>query len=171
MCLEFFILKFTEPLQSCCCPVQKNLPRWAELAWQVSRYLWRGSVDFKKNLDHLSSSFSKLKNGDFKTRDFSPLIERVLAGVICLHGGQFSTLPFSPASYAPAFMFAGEYFCPILFDECVIHLFDKFFLTWEKVVFFCFWNFCRYILGKNRVHCLEILFFLLCSNHLVSLCS
>ena len=24
--LEFFILKFTEPLQSCCCPVQKNLP-------------------------------------------------------------------------------------------------------------------------------------------------
>ena len=35
----------------------------------------------KKNLDHLSSSFFKLKNGDFKTRDFSPLIERVLAGV------------------------------------------------------------------------------------------
>ena len=38
-------------------------------------------MDFKKNLDHLSSSFFKLKNGDFKTRDFSPLIERVLAGV------------------------------------------------------------------------------------------
>ena len=37
--LDFFILKFTEPLQSCCCPVQKNLPRKAELAWQVSRYL------------------------------------------------------------------------------------------------------------------------------------
>jgi hypothetical protein len=37
--LEFFVLKFTEPLQSCCCPVQKNLPRKAELAWQVSRYL------------------------------------------------------------------------------------------------------------------------------------
>ena len=33
------ILNFTEPLQSCCCPVQKNLPRKAELAWQVSRYL------------------------------------------------------------------------------------------------------------------------------------
>ena len=80
--LEFFILKFTEPLQSYCCPVQKNLPRWAELVWQVSRYLWRGSGDFKKNLDHLSSSFFKLKNGDFKTRDFSPLIERVLAGVV-----------------------------------------------------------------------------------------
>ena len=37
--LEFFILKFYQPLQSCCCPVQKYLPRRAELAWQVSRYL------------------------------------------------------------------------------------------------------------------------------------
>ena len=37
--LEFFILKSYVPLQSCCCPVQKNLPRKAELAWQVSRYL------------------------------------------------------------------------------------------------------------------------------------
>ena len=34
-----FILKLTEPLQSCCCPVQKYLPRMAELAWQLSRYL------------------------------------------------------------------------------------------------------------------------------------
>ena len=49
--------------------------------FQVSRYLWRGSVDFKKNLDHLSSSFFKLKNGDFKDQDFSLLIERVLTGV------------------------------------------------------------------------------------------
>jgi hypothetical protein len=45
--LEFFILKFTKPLQSCCCPVQKNLPRKAELACQVRRYLWRGLVNFK----------------------------------------------------------------------------------------------------------------------------
>ena len=44
--LELFF-KFTEPLQSCCCPVQKNLPRKAELAWQVSRYLWRGLLNFK----------------------------------------------------------------------------------------------------------------------------
>ena len=36
-----------DPLQSCCCPVQKNLPRKAELAWQVSRYLWRDSENFK----------------------------------------------------------------------------------------------------------------------------
>ena len=55
---QIFILKFTEPLQSYCCSVHKNLPRKAELARQVSRYLWRGSVDFKmKNLDHFSSSF------------------------------------------------------------------------------------------------------------------
>ena len=36
-----------EPLQSCCCPVQKNLSRKAELAWKVSRYLWRGWWNFK----------------------------------------------------------------------------------------------------------------------------
>ena len=42
-----FILKLTEPLQSCCCPVQKFPPRMAELAWQLSSYLWRGSVNFK----------------------------------------------------------------------------------------------------------------------------
>ena len=35
--LGFFILKFTEPLQSYCCQVQKDLPRKAELALQVSR--------------------------------------------------------------------------------------------------------------------------------------
>ena len=37
--LEKIILKFHVPLQSCCCPVKKYLPRKAELAWQVSRYL------------------------------------------------------------------------------------------------------------------------------------
>ena len=76
-----FILKLTEPLQSCCCPVQKYLPRMAELAWQLSRYLWRGSVNFKINSRPLSTIICKLKNDNFKTRDFSPLIERVLAGV------------------------------------------------------------------------------------------
>ena len=45
--LEKIILKFHVPLQSCCCPVQKNLPRKAELAWLVSRYLWRGTWNFK----------------------------------------------------------------------------------------------------------------------------
>ena len=43
--LEFFILKFTEPLQSCCCPVQKNLPRKAELAWQAIQQI---SLNFRE---------------------------------------------------------------------------------------------------------------------------
>ena len=41
--LENFFLKSNKPLQSCCCPVQKNLPRKAELVWQVSQgllYRW-----------------------------------------------------------------------------------------------------------------------------------
>ena len=76
-----FILKLTEPLQSCCCPVQKNLPSRAELAWQVSRYLWRGSVNFKINSRPLFTIIFKLKNVNFRTRDFSPLIPRVLSGV------------------------------------------------------------------------------------------
>ena len=80
--LEFFILKFTGLLQSCCCPVQKNLPRKAEWAWQVSRYLWRGSVNFKINSRPLFTIIFKAKKVNFKTRDFRPLIEWVLAGVL-----------------------------------------------------------------------------------------
>ena len=45
--LEFSILKFTDSLLSCCCPVQKYPPRMAKLAWQLSSYLWRGSMNFK----------------------------------------------------------------------------------------------------------------------------
>ena len=38
-------------------------------------------MNFKiKNLDHFLPSFLS-KNGNFKTRDFSPLIKRVLAGL------------------------------------------------------------------------------------------
>ena len=53
----------------------------AEFAWQLSRYLRRGSVNFKINSRPLFTVIFKLKNDNFKTRDFSPLIERVLAGV------------------------------------------------------------------------------------------
>ena len=74
-------LKLTEPLQSCCCPAQKCLPRMAELARQLSRYLWRGSVNFKINSRPLFTVIFKLKNDNFNTQDYSPLIERVLAGV------------------------------------------------------------------------------------------
>ena len=40
-------LKLHNGLQSCYCPVQKNLPKEAELARQVSRYLWRPPLNFK----------------------------------------------------------------------------------------------------------------------------
>ena len=64
-----------------CCSVQKNLPIKAELAQQVSRYLWRGLVNFKIDFRPLFTIIFKLKNDNFKTRDFNALIERVLAGV------------------------------------------------------------------------------------------
>ena len=79
---RLFILKFTEPLQSCCFPVQKYLPRMAELAWQLSRYLWRGLVNFKINSRPLFTIIFKLKNDNFMTRDFSPLIEWVCMSLL-----------------------------------------------------------------------------------------
>ena len=45
--LELFILKFQQLLQSCCCPVQKNLPRKAELAWQEQQVSLKGLVEFQ----------------------------------------------------------------------------------------------------------------------------
>ena len=57
----FDFLKLTEPLQSCYCPVQKYLPRMAKLAWQLSRYLWRGSVNFKINSRPFLPSFLSSK--------------------------------------------------------------------------------------------------------------
>ena len=39
-------MKFRESLQSGHCPVQKSLPRKAELTWKVRRYLWRGWLNF-----------------------------------------------------------------------------------------------------------------------------
>ena len=38
-------------------------------------------MDFKKKSRPFFIIIFKLKDGSFKTRDFSPLIERVLAGV------------------------------------------------------------------------------------------
>ena len=39
-----------------------------------------GQGEFQKILDNIYHHF-QVKNGNFKTRDFSPFIERVLAGV------------------------------------------------------------------------------------------
>ena len=62
------------PLQSCCCPLQKNLPRKAELAWLVSRYLWRGTWNFKIIFSRPLFTIILSKNVSFKTRDFRLLI-------------------------------------------------------------------------------------------------
>ena len=42
-----YIFLCSVPLQSCCCPVQTNLPRKAELARQVSRYF---NIIFKSKM-------------------------------------------------------------------------------------------------------------------------
>ena len=44
-------------------------------------------MNFKINSSSLFTIIFKLKNDDFKPRDFSPLIERVLAGVNCAEYG------------------------------------------------------------------------------------
>ena len=62
-------------------PSELLLPRMTELAWQLSRYLWRGSVNFKINSRPLFTIIFKLKNDNLKTRDFSPLIKRAITGV------------------------------------------------------------------------------------------
>ena len=43
-------------------------------------------MNFKINSRPLFNIIFKLKNDNFKTRDFSPLIERVLAGVVSVPG-------------------------------------------------------------------------------------
>ena len=53
-----FILKLTEPLQSCCCPVQKSR---AELAWQVkgqliSKWFFGSSISSKKRTNKFDST-------------------------------------------------------------------------------------------------------------------
>ncbi len=63
-------------------------------------------MDFKINSRPLFTIIFKPKNGNFKTRDFSPLIEGVLAGV-------------TPAIFQTKFLkvknvFKGLFFCKIM---------------------------------------------------------
>ena len=46
-------------------------------------------MNFKINSRPLFTIIFKLKSDNFKTRDFSPLIERVLAGVWLVFGTEF----------------------------------------------------------------------------------
>ena len=53
-------------------------------------------MNFKINSKPLFTIIVKLKNDDFETRDFSPLIERVLAGVTVQSGSStFASLLFN----------------------------------------------------------------------------
>ena len=70
--LEFFILKFGEPLQRY---LLLNLAGQFSLSGQI--FFCTGQQQSRP----FFTIIFKLKNGNFKTRDFSPLIERVLAGV------------------------------------------------------------------------------------------
>ena len=76
-----FILKLTEPLQRYLLSCQANSANLGKYFCTGQQQLWRGSVNFKINFRPLFTIIFKLKNDNFKTRDFSPLIERVLAGV------------------------------------------------------------------------------------------
>ena len=76
-----FILKLTKPLQRYLLTCQANSALLGRFFCTGQQQLWRGSVNFKINSRPLFTIIFKLKNVNFKTRDFSPLIEWVLAGV------------------------------------------------------------------------------------------
>ena len=85
-----FILKLTEPLQRYQLTCQANSALLGRFFCTGQQQLWRGSVNFKINSRPLLTIIFKLKNLNFKTRDFSPLIEWVLAGVIHIDGRDFT---------------------------------------------------------------------------------
>ena len=67
-----FFLKLTEPLQVAAAQCKNDCPEWPN---------WPGSLEGiseKINSRPLFTIIFQLKNNNFKTRDFSPLIERVL---------------------------------------------------------------------------------------------
>ena len=87
-----FILKFTKPLQRYLLSCQANSAILGRYFCTGQQQLWRGSVNFKINSRPLLTIIFKLKNGNFMTRDFSPLIKSVLAGVRYLN---FKTMDLS----------------------------------------------------------------------------
>ena len=76
-----FILKLTKPLQRYLLSCQANSAILGRYFCTGQQQLWRGSVNFKINSRPLFTIIFKLKNVNFRTRDFSPLILRVLSGV------------------------------------------------------------------------------------------
>ena len=76
-----FILKLTEPLQRYLLSCQANSAILGRYFCTGQQQIWRGSVNFKINSRPLFTIIFKLKNDNFKTQDFIPLIERVITGV------------------------------------------------------------------------------------------
>ena len=76
-----FILKLTEPLQRYLLSCQANSAILGKYFCTGQQQLWRGSVNFKINSRPVFTIIFKLKNDNFKSRDFSPLIKRVTTGV------------------------------------------------------------------------------------------
>ena len=76
-----FILKLTEPLQRYLLSCQANSAFLGRYFCTGQQQLLRGSVNFKINSRPLFTIIFKLKNDNFKTRDFSLLIKRVITGV------------------------------------------------------------------------------------------
>ena len=71
--LEFFIFKFTEPLQRYLLSCQANSAILGRCFCTGQQQLW--------SISKLISRLFRLKNENFKTRDFSPLIRRIITGV------------------------------------------------------------------------------------------
>ena len=77
----FLILKPFVPLQGYLVTCQANSAIMGRFFCTRQQQLWRGTVNFKKEvLSHFYHYF-QAKNVNFKTRDFSPLIKWGLAGV------------------------------------------------------------------------------------------
>ena len=87
----------------------------------------KGLAEFqnKKNPDHFSPSFLS-QNDDFKTRDFSPLIERVLAGAILSISFIFRAIKFYWRF--SKFFKANIFFCRIIKLSLFISLLTEFLL-------------------------------------------
>ena len=75
------ILKFNGGLQRYLLSCQANSAILGRYFCPGQQQLWRGSVNFKINSRPLFTIIFKLKNDNFKTRDFNPPIESVLNGV------------------------------------------------------------------------------------------
>ena len=76
-----FILKLTKPLQRYLLSCQANSAILGRYFCTGQQQLWRGLVNFKINSRPLFTIIFKLKNDNFKIRDFSPLIKRIIIGV------------------------------------------------------------------------------------------